>query len=217
MVETKSGPTETTTLIATMQLARDKNGSTYEAWVKDGHTTVIWISDVLKNRKIEIHPQDSTYFYIPILPPGRKLPIYSMEETFKMLQAEQESNIKSPDHSSAILPRWHFTSLGCRLENGLNLCGVRDEITSNTELQTRETWRSDLGLIMLTTQKADHFAHPINDIQALTHIHTVTNLRRIEPDAKLFVIPEGYAQVPTPEYLQPHASPKLEPSSTSVK
>ena len=99
-VETKSGQAETRTILATAQLARDKNGSTYAAVSEDGHTTSIWIVDVLKNRKIEILPRDSTYHYIPIPNPGGKLPTYSMEWMFKMLQAEQQYLIEHPDSPS---------------------------------------------------------------------------------------------------------------------
>jgi hypothetical protein len=198
-VETKSGPTETRTIVATAQLARDKNGSTYEALIKDGHTTAIWIVDVLKNRKIEIRPQDSAYHYIPILGPAGKLTTYSVEEWFKILQSDQEGIITHPDHPSPVFPRSHFTALGCRQENGFNLCGVRDEATSNLgEEQIREIWRSDLGLIMSTSQKSDHLARPVNDIQAIAYIQGVTDLRCVEPAPQLFEIPAGYALVPTP-------------------
>jgi hypothetical protein len=198
-VETKSGPTETRTIVATAQLARDKNGSTYEAVIKDGHPTGIWIVDVLKNLKIEIHPRDATYFYLPIRDPGGKLPTYSVEETFKMLQDGQKGFMNHPDHSSPNIPKWYFTALGCRQENGLNLCGVKDEVTSNTgEEQIRETWRSDLGLVMSMFQKDDHLAPTVRPLQAITYIQVVTDLRRVEPDTKLFEIPAGYTLVPTP-------------------
>jgi hypothetical protein len=178
-------------------MARDKNGSTYEAWIKDGHPTAIWIADVLKNRKIEVRPQDSTYRYIPILEPAGKLPTYSVEETFKMLQHQQEGFINHPDHPAPNLPRWHFTALGCRQENGFNLCGVRDETTSNTgENQIRDTWRSDLGLTMSITEKADHLVPTVSGIEAITRIEVVTDLRRVEPDPKLFEIPAGYTLAP---------------------
>jgi hypothetical protein len=196
-VETKSGQAETRTILATAQLARDKNGSTYEAVSEDGHTTSIWIVDVLKNRKIEILPRDSTYRYIPVLDPAGKLMTHSVEEMFKMLQGEQEGLIRHPDHPSPGIPRWHFTALGCRQENESNLCGVRDETTSNTEEQIRETWKSDLGLIMSVSQKG-HLARLVNDIQAIAYFGGVTDLRRIEPDPQLFEIPAGYALVPSP-------------------
>jgi hypothetical protein len=200
-VETKSGPTEIRTIVATEQLARDRNGSTYEALIKDGHPIAISITDVVNNRKIEIRPQDSAYHYIPIPDPARKLTTYSVGEMFKMLQDEQEGISSHPDHPSAVVPRWHFTALGCRQENGFNLCGVRDETTSNAgEEQIRETWRSDLGLTMSFSQKVDHLARPVNDIQAITYIEVVTDLRREEPDARLFEIP-GYRLVPTPPQL----------------
>lgn len=197
-VETKSGPTVSRTVVAVTQLARDKNGNTYESVIEDGHPTAIWITDVLNNRKIEIRPKDSAYQYIPILDPVGKLPTYSVGEMFKMLQDEQEGISSNPDHPSAVFPRWHFTALGCRQENGFNLCGVKDETTSKTgEEQIRETWRSDLGLIMSMSQKTDHLARPVNDIQAIAFINVVTDLRRVEPDARLFEIPAGYTLVPT--------------------
>jgi hypothetical protein len=193
-VETKSGQAETRTILGTAQLARDKNGSTYEVVSENGHTTSIWIVDVLKNRKIEILPRDSTYHYIPI----GKLPTYSMEWMFKMLQAEQQYLIDHPDSPGPDLPRWHLTALGCRQENGFNLCGVRNEPTSSTgETAIFETWKSDLGLIMSLTQKC-HLARPVNDVQAVTFLNVLTDLRREEPDPQLFEIPAGYTLVPSP-------------------
>jgi hypothetical protein len=152
---------------------------------------------VLKNRKIEILPQDSVYHYIPIIGPAGKLTTHSVEEMFKMLQGEQERIINHPDDPSPDLPRWHFTALGCRQENGFNLCGVRDETTSNTgEEQLRDIWRSDLGLIM-SVPESRPLAQPVNDIQAITYIEGVTDLRREEPAPQLFEIPAGYALVPS--------------------
>ncbi len=209
-VESRSWPpTETRTIIATAQLARDKNGSTYEARMKDGSVIVISIVDVLKNRKIEVHPQDSTYFYLPINAPEGKLRTLSMEEVSKILQDEQAHWIESPDHPTVALRRWHFTPLGCRQEKDMNLCGVRDEMTSSTGEETlRDTWRSDLGLIMSTLQKSDHINPPVRDLQSLTHIMVVTDLRRVDPDPKLFEVPAGYAQIPAPEQdLLPLTSP----------
>jgi len=115
-----------------------------------------------------------------------------------MLQDQQEGFIKHPDHPGPDIPRWHFTALGCRQESGFNLCGVRDDTTSNTgEEQIWETWRSDLGLIMSMSQKADHLARTVNDIQAVTFIEGVTHLRRVEPDPQLFEIPAGYTPAPS--------------------
>ena len=196
-VETKSGQAETRTILATAQLARDKNGSTYEAVSKDGHTT-IWIVDVLKNRIIEIHPRDSVYHYIPILDPAGKLRTYSVEGMFKILQVEQQFLNEHPGSPGPDLPRWHLTALGCRQENGFNLCGVRNEPTSSTgETAIFETWKSDLGLIISLTEKC-HLARPVNDVQAVTFLNVLTDLRREEPDPQLFEIPAGYALVPSP-------------------
>ncbi len=216
-VELRSWLSETRTLVATAQLARDKNGSTYEAMMSDGSVTSILIIDVPKNRKIEIHPKDSTYFYLPINAPEGKLRTLSMEECSRLLQDDQMNWTRSPDHPSDGLPRWHFTALGCRHEKDLNLCGVRDESTSNTgEEHKRDTWRSDLGLVISTVQKSEHFNPPVKDLQALTSIEVVTNLQREEPDPKLFEIPAGYAQIPTPpQYLQPLSDPREHPSSLS--
>ena len=200
-VETKSGLTETTTILATAQLARDRNGSTYEAVIKSGHPTAIWIVDVLKNLKIEIRPLDFTYRYIPISDPAVKLRTHSVEEIFKVLQNQQEGIIEHPDHPSTYLPRWHFTALGCRQENRFNLCGVRDESSSNTgEEHIRETWWSDLGMIMTSIQKADHLAGTVNDLRFITDRQDVTNLRRVDPDSQLFEIPAGYKlELPLPK------------------
>jgi hypothetical protein len=63
---------------------------------KDGHPTVTWIVDVLKNRKIEIRPRDSVYRYILILDPAGKLTTSSVERRSKCYRANRKVSLTIP-------------------------------------------------------------------------------------------------------------------------
>jgi hypothetical protein len=94
-IETKSDGTETKTVAATAHLVRDRNGSTYEAELKDGHPIAIWIVDVLKNRKVEIHPLDFTYRYLQIPEPAGKLRTHTMAEFFNACRCSRRGSLNT--------------------------------------------------------------------------------------------------------------------------
>jgi len=192
-IETRTDGTQTSTVVATAQLARDSYGSTYEADFMNGHLTAIWIVDVSKNRRITINSQNSTYRYLPISEPAGKLRTHSVGEIFKELQGLLEGFNEHPDRPAASGASWHFTSLGCHAEKGFNLCGLRDEVSSDTqEHHVRDTWWSDLGLMISSLEQTDHLTGSEKGLRSVTYKQEVAALQRADPSSELFDIPTGF-------------------------
>ena len=168
------------------EYARASNGSTYVALkAKDGHTVRITIDDVPNNRQIELMPQPPSYTYRLSPAPKCRCAAYSVDSYRETLQRAQQGFIDRPDRDKPGGSHHHDVILGVRQQDGMTLFGHRDEITSQTGVKhVIEIWQSDLGL----TYSNRRSGPDPGDIR----ISTITDLKRVEPDPKLFEIPAEY-------------------------
>jgi hypothetical protein len=112
----------------------------------------------------------------------------------------QASFAEQPDRDKANGAHHHEVALGSKQEDGMTIFGSRDEVTlAFGEKRIAEHWDSELGFFLRWTD-----THPAT---GSIEIRTLTNLRRVEPDPKLFVIPA--------EYL-PHADPLLDATKVFI-
>ena len=177
---------------ATEEFARASNGSTYDATkATDGHLVHITIVDVPNNRRIELMPSPPSYTYW--LRETGRVRTSTVEEYRTILQRLQDHFLQNPDRDKAEDgSHRHQIALGVREGNGMTLFGNREEINlASGEKRIVEAWQSDLGVAATFAEKGT----------ATQTVRTLTNLRRVEPDPKLFEIPA--------EYL-PHADPLLD-------
>lgn len=177
---------------ATEEFARASNGSTYDATkATDGRLVHITIVDVPNNRRIELMPSPPSYIYR--LQNTGKVRTSTVEEYRTTLQRLQDHFRQSPDRDKAEDgSHRHQIALGVREEDGMTLFGNREEINlASGEKRIVEAWQSDLGVAATFAEKGT----------ATQTVRTLTNMRRVEPDPKLFEIPA--------EYL-PHADPLLD-------
>jgi hypothetical protein len=172
--------------------ARASNGSTYEANLDaTGRIIRVTIRDVPNHRRIELYRNPPSYTYR--ITPEDFRGTESVERYRKRLQGTQERLAQGLDHDGANGSHQHETALGVEQGDGTTIFKRRDEITLvSGEKETVESWESDLGFAV--RRFADS---PTRGLL----VYAMTNLRRVEPDPKLFEIP--------PEYL-PHPDPLLD-------
>jgi hypothetical protein len=165
----------------TVRMARASNGSIYSTIFTSGGTPEIEIDDVPNNRMITLNPRDHTYRLLT--PQGGKFHTLSVQQLTEMLQNFQDTNAQGVEHP----PNLRLTSLGVKQESGMTLYGQKEEWhTASKEM--RDIWiSSDLGV-----KASMKYIWP-SDERDLTG--TISDVRREEPDPKLFKIPEGYTQI----------------------
>jgi hypothetical protein len=179
------------TSMETSVLARSSDGSLYFSRFAEGIVKYsVTIEDVPNHRSIRINPRNHTYFIQP-LSPG---PILTVDQEKTSLQQMQQAKAydgqTKPIGNSENTIR--NTALGTREENGFTLYGRQSETVMQTGFRILiEQWEADLGVVVrsssLQSGTVDHQETQI-----------VTDLRREEPDATLFRIPDGYTEVSPP-------------------
>jgi hypothetical protein len=175
----------------TKQLARSSNGSTYMAEAFNGRIFRIYIDDIPNSRSVTLFPSPPSYTYILSPAPEGRFRTWSIENNRETLQRMQEMYLQKPDTEEPN-GKYHRVVLGIKQEDGLTLFGHTYEFTSDTgDKRTTEVWDSDLGVAM--SVKTDSPASEHYSLAALT------DLRRVEPNPKLFEIPAEY--LPHPDAL----------------
>jgi hypothetical protein len=198
LVEVDRSPEKVTTL--TKQLARSSNGSAYMAESIDGRLFRISIDDIPNDRSITLAPSPPSYTYLVSPPPGGKFRTFSMEENRKQLQWLQDLCRRKPDYEST-RGKTHRVPLGVQIKDGMAIFGETDESISDTgEKRTSESWLSELGVRMSLRTDSSTEGH--------YETETLTELRRVEPDPRLFQIP--------PEYL-PHPDALLDAKTVFIE
>jgi hypothetical protein len=177
---------------STEQIARDSNGSLYCAtYNRDGNLVRVEIEDVPNNRQISfnapLNSNDHNRTYRQSTP-ERGFSTESLEEERLALRKRYQCWTDEPDHQRADHLA-HYIPLGERPGDGMTLFGLRVETTNaDGKKQANESWQSDIGLMMSYTYM---------DPGRGKYIHSVvTNLRREEPDASLFLVPKEYLSDP---------------------
>jgi hypothetical protein len=177
---TNNGKTITKTGI----MARASNGSVYLSFASEGRAYRIEIQDVPNNRSITLYPSPPNYTYHLLPFPGGHFRPISVQKNGEMLAELQESYLQRPNRARPDGQAVE-TSLGVKQQDGMTLFGHRSEFTSNTgNKRTEELWSSDLGIVVSLKT-----VWPSEGKDSET---TVTDIRRREPDPKLFQIPEEY-------------------------
>ncbi len=168
---------------STEEIARASNGSTYdESKSRDGSFVHTFIVDIPNNRRIELTAFPPSYTY-RIQAGDRKIYTCTIEEYRATLQRAQGSFRDRPDRDKPNGSHHHEVPLGVRQEDGMTLFGNRDEIIlASGENRTVEAWQSDLGVAVTSADSGDKHQT----------VRTLTNVRRVEPDPKLFEIPAEY-------------------------
>jgi hypothetical protein len=177
---TNNGKTITKTGI----MARASNGSVYLSFAAAGRTYRIEIQDVPNNRSITLYSSPPNYMYHLSPFPGGHFRPTSVQKNGEMLAELQESYLQRPNRAKPDGQSVE-TSLGVKQQDGMTLFGHRSEFTSNTgNKRTEELWNSDLGIVL---SLKTIWSSEGNESET-----TVTDIRRQEPDPKLFQIPEEY-------------------------
>jgi hypothetical protein len=161
-----------------VRMARASNGSTYVATLlPDGTPSQIEIDDVPNNRMITVNALDRTYSLST--PQGGQFHILSVQQVTELLQKEQDLN----DHGVEHPPLLRVTSLGVRQESGMTLYGRKEEWNVGDKA-IQESWISSDLCVKASTKQTS--------LSPLSYDGTIRDIRREEPDSKLFKIPEGY-------------------------
>lgn len=172
---------------STSQIARETDGSTYQAYYSsEGKIQRIEIDDVPNSCTISnaVVPSGVQHSIFLAVPPGGKFRTSTVEEMGQELRRAQRMSNEQPYHSKPI-GQFRNISLGERSADGMTLFGFRAEFTSNEgEKRLTESWRSDLGL--------DVSGKTVWPAQNKEESAALTNLRRGEPDPRLFGIPKEY-------------------------
>ena len=165
----------------TLQLARASNGSTYVATLlPDGTASWIYIDDVPNNRMITVNPFDRTYSLSK--PQGGQFHILSVQQVTELLQKEQGLNA----HGAERPPLLRVTSLGVRQESGMTLYGQKYE-WNVADKPIQESWVSSDLCVKASSKQTS--------LSPLSSDGAIRDIRREEPDPKLFKIPEGYSPI----------------------
>jgi hypothetical protein len=171
----------------TIQVARAANGSIYSAMVSvEGTPQQIEICDVPNNRLITVNA--ITHTYKLSTPDGGKFRTLSVQQFTELLQKLQDANAQGVEH-----PPVRYVSLGVKQDSGMTLYGQKVVwIFADEDIQ--ESWMSsDLG-----TKAGWKEIRPSSELDV---VGALTEIRREEPDPKLFRVPEGYAQT---QIVSPH-------------
>jgi hypothetical protein len=168
---------------STEEIARANNGSTYDqSKSREGSFVHTFIVDIPNNRRIELTGLPLSHTY-RIQTSDRKIYTCTLEEYRATLQRLQESFRDRPDRDKPNGSHHHEIPLGTRQQDGMTVFGSRDEIVLSTgEKRIVEDWQSDLGFAVTFADSSD--THPM--------VRTLTNVRHVEPDPKLFDIPAEY-------------------------
>lgn len=90
---------------------------------------------------------------------------------------------------------WHLVPLGTKEQDGMRLYGQQTLMLAGSKRFEREQWFSlDLCARILHIQYPED---PADAKEATTYTATLTDIKRGEPDPKLFEIPDGYEQRPS--------------------
>ena len=169
-----AGSVTTTKMVA----ARSSDGSVYRAIYKDGNPDLIEIDDVPHEKRIEIRPQMKQYTETAV--PGGKWVTRTKEqqhallEHWEMAYSRQATNQKKDS-----------TPLGVKVVDGMTIYGSH-YVRTKDDVRTMEgdTWLSDLGF--LYSSRYEIFREKKIETSMLTE------MKRGEPDASLFIGPSGY-------------------------
>jgi hypothetical protein len=162
----------------TVRMARASNGSTYVAMLlPDGTPSELEIDDVPNNRMITLNALNRTYSLSK--PQGTQFHILSVQQVSELLQKEQDLNAHGVEHP----PLLRVTSLGVRQESGMTLYGQKYEWNVG-DRSIQESWISSDLCVKASTKQTS--------LSPLSYDGTIRDVRREEPDPKLFRIPEGY-------------------------
>jgi hypothetical protein len=166
---------------STVRMARASTGSTYNAiLLPDGTPAQIEIDDVPNNRMITVNALNRTYSLST--PQGRQFHILSVQQVTELLQKEQDLNAQGVEHP----PLVRMTSLGVRHESGMTLYGQKNEwYVGDRSIQ--ESWISSDLCVKASSKQTSQ--------SPLSYEGTIRDVRREEPDPKLFKIPEGYSPI----------------------
>jgi hypothetical protein len=158
-------------------IARASNGSTYMAILgPEGTPTRIEIDDVPNNRMVTT---SSDHTYVVSTPQGGSFQLYSAQEFTSGLLAIHGRDVWR-DSS------FHLSPLGVKQEDGMTLSGQKIEFLT----QVTDVWFStDLCVRAIETQ-----SHPFEE-SAYEYTAVLTEVRREEPEPKLFMVPDGYQQI----------------------
>jgi hypothetical protein len=162
-------------------VARSGDGSVYRAIYKDGNLDLIEIDDVPHAKLIEIRPQMKQYTETAA-PRGKWV-------------------TRTTEQQHAILEHWNIvysrqatnqekdaTPLGVKVIDGLTIYGHHFVRTrDNVRTMEGDTWQSDLGFNYSERYEV------LSEKKIMTS--TLTEMKRGEPDASLFIVPSGYSLI----------------------
>ena len=163
-----------------IDVARSKDGSVYRAQRKDGRLQWIEIVDVPNERRISSSLVRNSCEVTP--PSGRPQwvvrTVVQQRAVLKRMQANLEKGFdrRSPEVSK------HETALGTKVQDGMEIFGHHYLETRNKDgsvVSEGDTWQTDLGFVVSQTW-TDH---------ERTSTSVMEDIRREEPDPKLFQLP----------------------------
>ena len=164
----------------TVQMARSSDGSIYSAILSPAGTpSQIEIDDVPNNRMISVNADSHTFRLST--PSGGKFHTLSVQQLTELLQKQQDANAQGVDR-----PPVRYVSLGVKQDSGMTLYGQKVE-WNVADRDIQESWiSSDLGV------KASW--KEIRPSSEFDVVGALSEIRREEPDPKLFRVPKGYAR-----------------------
>jgi hypothetical protein len=178
MTTESAGIVTTTKVVA----ARSSDGSVYCATYKGGIIDWIEIDDVPHEKRIEIHPQTKQYTESVPRPQGKWI-----TRTSEQQHAVLESWNK-PYTREAPNQRKDSTPIGVKIIDGMTIFGSH-YVRTRDDVRTMDgvTWLSDLGFIYSSRSES------LTD-KKITSLG-LTEIKRGEPDASLFIVPSDYALI----------------------
>jgi len=176
--------TDTAGIVTTTRrvAARSSDGSVYFATNQNGVAVLIEIDDVPHEKKIQIWPQMKQYTEMAPAPRGKWLTRTTAEQHAIMEYWNAAYSRQSLDQKKDSIP------LGAKVVDGMTIYGSHYVRTKdNVRTMEGETWNSDLGFTY--SSRSEIFRE--KKIATLT----LTEMKRAEPDASLFIVPSGYTLV----------------------
>ena len=134
------------------------------------------IDDVPNNRMITLNALNRTYSLSK--PQGGQFHTLSVQQVTELLQKEQDLNAHGVERS----PLLRVTALGVRQENGMTLYGQKHEYKV-ADKPIQESWVSSDLCVRASSKQTN--------LSSLSYDGAIREVRREEPDPKLFKIPKG--------------------------
>jgi hypothetical protein len=175
--------TDTAGSVTTVKIvaARSSDGSVYRATYKDGNPDLIEIEDVPHGKRIEIRPQMKQYTETAA-PRGAWVTRTTEQQHAVLEHWNLAYSRQATDQKKDTAP------LGVKVIDGMTIYGHHFVRTrDNVRTMEGDTWQSDLGFTYSERYET------LREKKIVTS--TLTEMKRGEQDASLFVVPSGYTQI----------------------